>query len=397
MALSRELPSCSTCITNAGPARVLIADDQPHVLEALRLLLKGDGHEVELVSTPAAVLEALGSARFDCALIDLNYTRDTTSGEEGMNLLAAIKQRDESLPVIVMTAWATLETAIAALRRGASDFVQKPWDNSEVLNTVRTQVLRRCMMLRGRAAQEDEIEEARGVQQNLLPRVLPEVAGYDIAAWYRPARALAGDYYDVIRRSDGRVLICIADVAGKGVAAALLMANLQALVHKLSAEHMGPAALAAVVNQYTFANTSAERFITFFCALLDPATGKLEYCNAGHEPPFVIGPGNIRCLHQGGTVLGCFADWRGEEGSASMDPGDALVCYTDGLLEVERAGGKELERSQCALRAASVLPRSAPQILNALVHDFPIAPAPDDATVAVIVRVGAGNSGPGAR
>jgi len=124
---------------NRAP-RVLIADDQRDVLEALRLLLKGEGLECETASSPAGLLAALESRERDAALIDLNYTRDTTSGQEGLDLLARIQEIDPSLPVIVMTAWGTVDLAVEAMRQGARDFVQKPWDNARLLTTLRTQI-----------------------------------------------------------------------------------------------------------------------------------------------------------------------------------------------------------------------------------------------------------------
>jgi DNA-binding NtrC family response regulator len=119
--------------------RVLVADDQRDVVRALRLLLRGEGFEVETVDSPSAVLEAIGESRFDVALIDLNYTRDTTSGREGLDLLEAIQQMDVELPVVVMTAWSTVELAVLAMRNGAADFVEKPWKNQRLLNILRNQ------------------------------------------------------------------------------------------------------------------------------------------------------------------------------------------------------------------------------------------------------------------
>src|SRR5687767_7410327 len=127
-----------SCLLNMP--RVLIADDQPAVIEALRLLLKGEGFEIKTVAAPGDVLEALGRQSFDVALIDLNYTRDTTSGQEGLDLLARIRAVDASLPVVVMTAWGSVDLAVEAIRRGARDFVQKPWENERLLTILRTQV-----------------------------------------------------------------------------------------------------------------------------------------------------------------------------------------------------------------------------------------------------------------
>ena len=128
-----------TAATNERP-RVLVADDQADVLEALRLLLKGEDCQVETARSPAGVLEALDGGAFDALLIDLNYTRDTTSGQEGLDLLARVRALDPALPVVVMTAWGSVDLAVEAMRRGARDFVQKPWDNPRLLTILKTQI-----------------------------------------------------------------------------------------------------------------------------------------------------------------------------------------------------------------------------------------------------------------
>src|SRR5579864_307285 len=119
---------------------ILIADDQTHVIEALRLLLKGEGYRTESATSPAAVLACVESRSFDCLLIDLNYARDTTSGAEGLDLLSRLLEFDSSLAVVVMTAWGSVELAVEAMRRGARDFVQKPWDNARLMTILRTQI-----------------------------------------------------------------------------------------------------------------------------------------------------------------------------------------------------------------------------------------------------------------
>ncbi|NYF79635.1 sigma-54-dependent transcriptional regulator [Granulicella arctica] len=120
--------------------RLLIADDQPSILEALEILLTPEGYRLDTLRTPALVLECLNSNEFDGILIDLNYTRDTTSGREGLDLLASIRERDSKIPVIVMTAWGNVDLAVEAMRRGANDFIQKPWDNPRLLTILRTQL-----------------------------------------------------------------------------------------------------------------------------------------------------------------------------------------------------------------------------------------------------------------
>ncbi len=122
------------------PVRVLVADDQPDVLEALRLLLKAEGIETETVSSPAEILESLEKSDFDAVLMDLNYTRDTTSGQEGLDLLSELRLLDATVPVVVMTAWGSVDGAVEAIRRGAKDYIEKPWDNERLLQTLRTHI-----------------------------------------------------------------------------------------------------------------------------------------------------------------------------------------------------------------------------------------------------------------
>jgi len=148
---------------SAMPVRVLAADDQEHILEALELLLRPQGYRVDKVRSPALVREALTSNSYDAVLIDLNYTRDTTSGQEGLDLLSQIVALDATIPVIVMTAWANVELAVEAMRRGARDFVQKPWENERLLSILRAQVeLHRALQRAARLEAENRLLRAEG-------------------------------------------------------------------------------------------------------------------------------------------------------------------------------------------------------------------------------------------
>jgi len=140
--IDSKIPEAPRSVSHAprNRTRVLIADDQADIREALRLLLKGEGFEIEAVSSPAAVIAALETREFDALLMDLNYARDTTSGQEGLDLISNIRAKDGAIPVIVMTAWGSLELAVEAMRRGAKDFIQKPWENARLLSILRTQI-----------------------------------------------------------------------------------------------------------------------------------------------------------------------------------------------------------------------------------------------------------------
>src|SRR4030081_2551220 len=143
--------------------RILIADDQADVLEALRLLLKGEGYQVEFATSPAAIISTLEARDFDVVIMDLNYTRDTTSGQEGLDLLTRIQAIDSILPVVVMTAWGTVGLAVEAMRRGARDFIQKPWENERLVSIVRTQIDLRNAIRRGmRLEAENRLLRAGG-------------------------------------------------------------------------------------------------------------------------------------------------------------------------------------------------------------------------------------------
>jgi DNA-binding NtrC family response regulator len=143
--------------------RVLIADDQADVLEALKLLMKGEGYQIETVNSPGRLMDAVEAGEFDLVLMDLNYTRDTTSGQEGLDLVPKIHAVDSTLPMVVMTAWGSIELAVEAMRRGARDFVPKPWENARLLNIVRTQIdLCRSLRKEQRLAAENELLRASG-------------------------------------------------------------------------------------------------------------------------------------------------------------------------------------------------------------------------------------------
>jgi DNA-binding NtrC family response regulator len=158
----QEIETTATAAPKAEPARVLIADDQADVREALRLLLKAEGYKTETVNSPNAALEAIQSGEFDVVLMDLNYQRDTTSGQEGIDLLSRVQAMDSRLPVVMMTAWGSVELAVEAMRRGARDFIQKPWDNARLLSILRTQVeLYRTMRRAERLEAENSLLRAQ--------------------------------------------------------------------------------------------------------------------------------------------------------------------------------------------------------------------------------------------
>ena len=313
---------------------MLIADDQMHVLDALQMLLSSCGLATEAVTHPVRVLRALETGQFDAVLMDLNYARDTTAGAEGLDLVSGIRSKDSLLPVVVMTGWSSVDLAVEAMRRGASDFIQKPWDNRDLLRKLQNQISWARAQRRAQRLSEEERQEAREIQDTLLPKTLPTVPGYEVAAMTQPLRFVGGDYYCILRISKRDTVLCIADVAGKGLPAALLMSSLQAALRPLIWQKLAPRELCHRLNRILCDLTPLGKFISFFYALLNNVDNRLTYCNAGHNPPLLIrADGTSKQLNAGGAVLGQLPDWRYEQGQLQMESGDKLLLFTDGLVE----------------------------------------------------------------
>src|SRR5712672_1601475 len=386
-------------------SRILIADDQPDVLKALCLLLKGHGYTTETVTSPADLLEALGHAEFDLLLMDLNYARDTTSGREGLDLLTHLKALDGIPPIVVMTGWATVGIAVEAMQRGVTDFVEKPWTNSQLLEVLSKQItLGRERRETARLAvqetqaqkviasqfheQEHEIAEARAIQEGFLPKEIPQLAGYEIAAEWQSARVVGGDYFDVLPFDGEMCGLCIADVAGKGLPAALLMSNLQAAVRGLASPSLAPEDLCLRLNALLCRNIASDRFVTLFYAQLDGPSRQLRYVSAGHNPPFVLHrDGSHERLRQGGIVLGVFANQVFKSGTVELQSGDRMVLYTDGVTEACNSNDEEFgeERLLQVLRQDPA--RSAVEIQKRIlqsVAQFSHGTWQDDATLLVV-------------
>lgn len=337
--------------------RTLIADDQPDVRAALHLLLKGAGYQTEAADSPKAVLEAIKQKKFDLVLMDLNYARDTTSGKEGLDLISRIQDLDDDLPIVVMTAWATVDLAVESMRLGVRDFVQKPWENSRLLRKLRTQI--ELGQVRRRRHDRDhqlklELNEAREIQRGLMPRKMPHLAGFSVANAWQPAHDVSGDYLGAFKFSENRAALCVADVAGKGFPAALLMSNMQAALKSFASESTSPSDLCTKLNRLMCSNTPLRKFVTCFYGVLDVLNRRLTFTNAGHNPPMLMSH-NGECvrLEDGGPVLGAFDASTYAERTVHLYSGDKLLLFTDGVTEARNAAGEEFgeQRLQESLRA----------------------------------------------
>ena len=383
-------------VVAAQAPRTLIADDQPDVLAALRLLLKGAGYQTEAADSPAAVLDAIQHEKFDLVLMDLNYARDTTSGKEGLDLIERIHALDHDLPIVVMTAWATIDLAVESMRLGVRDFVQKPWENSGLLRKLKTQVdYGRLLRNQEAAAQRHErqlrleLDEAREIQRSLMPRKMPHLHGFSIANAWQPARGVSGDYLAAFKLDDSRAALCVADVAGKGVPAALLMSNMQAALKSLASESISPSELCAKLNKLMCGNTPLQKFITCFYSELDIATRKLTFTNAGHNPPMLVGrDGECIRLDEGGRVIGAFPDSNFAQREIQLYEGDKLLVFTDGVTEARDAAGEEFgeQRLQECLRSyAGCNAAELRTLILDEVTEFCAGKFDDDATLMVLI------------
>ncbi len=343
--------------------RILIADDQKDVLDALQLLLKAHGYVLETVSTPADLLAALAERQFDLLLMDLNYARDTTSGREGLDVLGHLKEMPDAPPEI-------LEKQIALGR-----------ERRESRRRANQERQAREEAIHHLQEQEREIAEAKAIQEKLLPRETPQLAGYEIASSWQSAGAVGGDYFDVLPLGEDTLGLCIADVAGKGIPAALLMSNLQAAVRGLSSPSLTPEVLCARLNSLVWKNTHTDRFVTLFYAQLDGPARLLRYANAGHNAPLVVHPDG------GGGVLGVFGEQSYELGSVRLSPGDRVVLFTDGVTEASDASGEEFGEARLLslLERSRALPAGTIQekIIGAI-SEFSGGHRTDDATLLVL-------------
>ena len=259
---------------------------------------------------------------------------------------------------------------------------------------MRRQIEASYRVLRERDALEREMNVAREVQRELLPHAAPRLEGLELAGVCRPAIAVGGDYYDYLQHADGRPGLVIADISGKGVPAALLMASLQASVRSLFHTAADPGQLHARLNDALCRSSSTARYATAFVADFDPATRRLTYSNAGHLPALVIrGNRTLRC-EAGGMPIGLFERVAYETGALTLAPGDLLALFTDGVTEAPSPDGEEFgaERLADLLRAHLDRPLDAAlaAVLDAL-SDWSGPVAPHDDVTLVLARVNGGS------
>jgi sigma-B regulation protein RsbU (phosphoserine phosphatase) len=362
----------------AGLQKVLVVDDQADVREALRLLLKGAGYAIETVDSPDDALAAAAYRDHDLIVVDMNFTRDTTSGEEGLRLVDHLHAQRRDVPIIAMTGWSTIELAVEAMHRGACDFVPKPWDNSHFLSVVRKHLIAKPDPLAA------ELAIARKVQRKLLPQPHFSAYGLDCECASLPAGEIGGDLYDFFEIDAGTMAFLLGDISGKGIGAALLMASLQATIRGQQDLARHPSRLMQRVNDLFFESTRPEHFATLFYGVYEDSTRTIRYVNCGHPSAVLVrAHGDFQLLDATATVLGAFKDRGFEERSVALGTGDRLVLFSDGFSEARMEAMTEEAIADWAVETILSLSKSHENGLAGVLASVAasVGPQADDITV----------------
>jgi phosphoserine phosphatase RsbU/P len=313
--------------------KVLVIDDQADIREALRLLLKRAGYAIQMAESPNDALAAAAFCDHDLIVMDMNYSSDTTSGREGLDLLERLHAQRRDVPIIAMTGWSTIELAVEAMQRGACDFIPKPWDSHQMLAVLEKHLNGRGDRRTG-SLKDAELTIARNVQRRLLPQPHLRACGLECECVSLPAGDIGGDLYDFFEIDSCAVAFLLGDVSGKGIGAALLVANLQASIRSQQELARSPVKLLERVNRLFFDFTRPEHYATLFFGVYEADTRTIRYVNCGHPSPALLhANGDVELLDSTATVLGAFNGSVFAERTVSLAQGDRLVLFSDGLTE----------------------------------------------------------------
>ncbi|MGY1531085.1 PP2C family protein-serine/threonine phosphatase [Luteimonas sp. A649] len=381
------------------PARILVVDDTEANRDLLVRRLQREGHATEVAANGHEALQWLRAGGFDLMLLDIMMP-----GMNGYELLERVRDDAElcHVPVILISALDDTDSVIKGIELGADDHLPKPFNphilRARVDASLARKRLRDREQLHARSLQR-EMDIARTIQAGFLPHALPEAAGWDVAAWFQPARHVGGDFYDAYALQDGRMVLVVADVCDKGVGAALFMALFRSLL-RAQAERIlqgeGNVAaqaceLMAGVNDYIArVHERDSMFATVFLAVLDPLSGELVYVNGGHEAPMVSGPGGVRArLMPTGPAVGLMPGAVFTAAHIDIGRGDSLVAFTDGVTDATDADGAAYSEQSLLARLASAGGR-ADATMAAVREDVETAmgtaPQFDDITLLVLHR-----------
>lgn len=361
--------------------RIVVIEDDAAILRGLADNLRLESYDVQTSADGKEGLRMVCEQKPDLVILDLRLP-----GMNGYEVCRQIRGQGLETPVLMLTADDQEGSRIHGFDAGADDYVSKPFSIRELLGRVRA-ILRRSKGTPSLANQR-ELDEAQRIQKGFLPSDIPQVAGLGIDAVWHPAKTVGGDYFDVIKLNDWTVAVCIADVCGKGLPAAMMMSNLQAAVRAHASENTRPAELCGRVNRLMCANTPANTFVSFFYGVIDTRSKRMTYCNAGHNPPILCRqPAFTDRLDCGGGVLGVLTDWPYIEREVQLASGDRLVLYTDAVTESRNAedeefGERRLINLVLALQAAG--PKELTESIIRAVSQFDHGDFEDDLTLLAV-------------
>jgi sigma-B regulation protein RsbU (phosphoserine phosphatase) len=379
---------------DAPKADILIVDDTPANLRLLSQMLAEHGYQVRPVPDGPLALAATRAEPPDLILLDIRMP-EMDGYQVCEHLKADAQTRD--IPIIFISALDATQDKVRAFTAGGVDYVTKPFQFEEVLARVETHLALRKLQKQLQDANKKMAQElalAGEVQTSFLPRELPDIPGWQISVILRPARETSGDFYDVNLLPNGRLGILVADVVDKGVGAALFMALSWILIRTYAPEYpTQPELVLSAVNRRILKDTNANQFVAVFYCILDPATGTLVYCNAGHVPPYLLSTQSddaVQALLRTGPPLGILEDVTWEQGVVQLALGDILILYTDGITDAEDGKGTFFGQERLLGSVQANLGPSAQEMQDALmaeVHEF-VGDAPqfDDIALMVLVR-----------
>ena len=381
-------------------AKILVVDDEPD-LEILltqkfrRRIRKGEMDLVFAQNGVQALQQLKAHDDIDMVLSDINMPE-----MDGLTLLHQLNSLHLDLRAVIVTAYGDMKNIRTAMNRGAFDFVTKPIDFDDLETTIsktlaHLQVMRDALQSRDElVALRRELGVAAKMQESILPTDFPDDPRYDLDAWMTPAQEVGGDFYDFFKLENDRLAMVVADVSGKGVPAALFMMVSRTLVKGTAIGNPDPTQCMAEVNDLLAESNEESMFVTVFYTSFDPASGRLEYANGGHNLPFVLkASGEVRQVEsESGLVLGVIPDFEFPGGSIDLEPGDTFFLYTDGVTEAMNEAGEEFGDDALAKALGECVGAGAEEVRRHVVEAVRThageAPQSDDITCLVVKYLG---------
>lgn len=318
-------------------AKIMVVEDEPGIAFGLESDLLTEGYEVAVVGDGIEAVRRAMAETFDLILLD-----GMLPGKDGFDVCRELRQTGLSTPIVMLTARTGEFDKVRGLDGGADDYISKPFSPRELRARIRTALRHLPGGPSVSAEVQRQLRTAAEVQQRLLPQVRPASATLDYTAFSQAALGMSGDYYDFLDLADGKLGLLLADVAGKGVPAAMVMASVQGSIRihaPMLGDHCGE--VLARLNSSLYESTSAGTFATMFYAVYDGTSRVLTYANAGHEPPLLIRRSSLSCLTSMTTPAGILPTIPAMQASIQLIPGDWLVIFTDGITEACNEDGED--------------------------------------------------------